>query len=173
LLQCSNTWRLLLLRYIGLFLLIFGLSNSLSAQKVLSGSGSTMCGIPHGLGIFQNANIPQYDDDPISGRIEYVVCPSDTNKMLVKVAITKFDVAPGDTLTIYEGCGVTNTIVASTYAGGASAATALPSSWVQADCDNSSGCLTFVFAPNGDTRKGCGLELFIDCVDRPAEVIIA
>jgi len=171
LLQCSNTWRLLLLRYIGLFLLIFGLSNSLSAQKILSGSGSTMCGIPHGLGIFQNANIPQYDDDPISGRIEYVVCPSDTNKMLVKVAITKFDVAPGDTLTIYEGCGVTNTIVASTYAGGASAATALPSSWVQADCDNSSGCLTFVFAPNGDTRKGCGLELFIDCVDRPAEVI--
>ena len=163
----SNTWRLLL-RCMGLLLFVFSASISLSAQKLFTGSGST-CTANFNIGMEQTGSL-FYDDDVVTGRIEYVACPTDPNKELVKVAVTMFDVAPGDTLTIYEGCGITNTIVARTYGGGASAATALPSSWFLADCDSDDGCLTFVFAPNGDNNKGRGIDLAMSCEDRPTEV---
>lgn len=118
------------------------------------------------------------------GRIDTAeFCPKDQWSR-VKVVFTKFDLAPGDTLFVYDGDrkAVRGGLAPGTGSG-ATAGSSGPSNgtgsgvgvssafggWVDASCDpavNPTGCLTFIFRTNGDNIKGAGWDAWVDCADR-------
>ena len=177
----GNSKLRLLMRCLGLILVLFTFSTSSSAQILMTGSGSTVCNGTFNIGVSQTGSF-FYEDDATLGRLEQTLCPDSAliNTHLAKLAITAFDVAPGDTLSIFEGSSSTGTPLNGFpyYGGGASAATALPSSWFLAQCEGD-GCLTIVFAPNGDNNKGSGIDFEVNCEPRmstitcPSDVVVA
>jgi len=157
-----------ILRYLGVMLLVISSSSLLQAQTVTTGSGSGIfftTGGGSGLitlvgGEFILPGMGLLNDDATDGKLEAKFCPTDASTQLVKIAFTDFDLAPGDTLAIFQGCGVDGAVEqAPFYGGGASASTALSSSWFIADCATLDGCLTVVYAPNGDNNKGTGFTI--------------
>ncbi len=176
--------QLTLFRLAFLFLILMYTSTDfLIAQKILTGSGSGSCNAVFKIGQFEDvdgdginegqSNDPLYNDDPIIGRIQYIACPSNSNKQVAKIAFLQYEVAEFDTLTIYEGCGTTGPILSGFpyYGGGSSAANDLPDgSWYSASCESDDGCLTIVFSPNGDKKKSNGITLDMSCENRMTEV---
>ncbi len=102
--------------------------------------------------------------DNVARKDSIIICPS-TNGSQIKVSFTKFDIANGDRLLVYEGDINKNPTTTYKSATGVGASTAF-GGWVQADCDpsvNPTGCLTFVLETNGDNGKGIGWEATVTC----------
>ncbi len=171
-------------------LLLFASTDYLIAQKVFdgggtaTGSGSSICGTFFKIGQFEDlnnngtfddyegqSNNSFYNDDSTIGKIQYTACPNKSNKEVVKVGIVDFDVAEGDTLTIYEGCGTDGEILDGFPFYKGNPKFNLPGTWFKASCDNDDGCLTIVFSPNGDIKgKGKGILFDISCEDREIDI---
>lgn len=126
-------------------------------------------------------NDGNYADDRMR-RDTVEICPTDQHHY-VRLVVSEFDLAEGDTLFAYDGnlIATRNTLV-STGSGSSAGTTAnLIGSgsgvgvsrgfggWLDASCDpavNPSGCLTFIFKTNGDNAKGKGWEFWVDCAER-------
>ena len=115
------------------------------------------------------------------GRTDTVAfCPQDQWHR-VQVIFTKFELAPNDVLTVFQGDIASlndgnNTGNMFATATGAGVANAF-GGWVDANCrpndnatGNPSGCLTFVFTTTADNFKGTGWEAWVGCADRGIEI---
>ena len=103
-----------------------------------------------------------------------IVCPSDLNKEVAQIAFTRFDIAAGDVLSIYEGVGTSGKRLDRVAGGGSSATAALKQTWFQADCENNTtGCLTVVFEPDANNNNnGTGFNFTHTCEFKIAEVTL-
>lgn len=139
-----------------LFAMVFGVM-TLSAQTTVKKTcGDTMAdtGTPSG----------PYDDDAVQ-TIE--VCPSNSMSQVVRIVFNQYDVAADDQLVVYSGKGTSGAVLATTGAG-SSVANAPGGGWIDAPCDEITGCLTLVFTPNGDQTKGAGYVFTVECIARPS-----
>ncbi len=110
------------------------------------------------------------------GQKIYTFCPTNPAKQSVRLAFTSFEIASGDTLRVYTG----NHIYSNNYLeirGDAvskmkfiqGVGAAIPqggAGWVDATCNNLSGCLTLRWAPNGDNIKGKGWTVVPECTSQ-------
>jgi len=93
---------------------------------------------------------------------EMTICPNITGQILT-LAFQSFDLAVGDTLSVYDGKDTTAAFIAK---GSGNSISLFNGGWVTSNCDpniNPSGCLTFVFNTNGDNNKGTGWEAKATC----------
>ncbi len=116
------------------------------------------------------------DEVPASNLI--IVCPDMPSMQSVEVLFQSFDVAEGDVLIAYDGnCVDPATII--TAAGGngdgsgASVADSPGGGWLQASCENETGCITFEFINNGDQIKGAGWKAEVTCNMREVDFACA
>ena len=158
--QRTNLLTLLILAFSGLFTL------NLSAQIVLgTGNLSTKtisCGSSQSF-TDDGSTDGLYQDDA-ARKDSIIICPSTSGRQ-IKVSFTKFDIASGDNLLVYEGDISKNPTTSYRSASGVGASNAF-GGWVQADCapsTNPTGCLTFVLETNGDNGKGIGWEANVTC----------
>ena len=94
----------------------------------------------------------------------YTICTPDPWKVL-KFVFKEFDVAPGDTLYVYDGRVNTDPLIGK-YSG---AGVSQTGGWLAGNCDpsiNSSGCITFEFKTDGDKVKGTGWNGNFECSER-------
>ncbi|MFK7979643.1 MAG: T9SS type A sorting domain-containing protein [Saprospiraceae bacterium] len=115
---------------------------------------------------FQNKYEHLYPDT-VAHRDTLTICPPNETKRIF-VTFTAFEVAPGDTLYVYEADSVQANRRIAAYSGAGVSATG---GWVQSEC-NPTGCLTFEFATNGDNAKGRGWESWVSCQDLEATNIV-
>ncbi|MEL6941417.1 MAG: HYR domain-containing protein, partial [Bacteroidota bacterium] len=94
-----------------------------------------------------------------------ILCPDDPTAQVVQITFQSFDIAQGDRVIVYDGDNLAAASIGSPTTG-----TGVPFSpgggWVQASCENVSGCLTVELIRNGDNRKGAGWEATIECAVR-------
>lgn len=174
--QRKSLATLFLIAFTGLF------SINLSAQIVLGtgnlSSRTVSCGSSQ---IFTDDGSTDglYLDDA-ARKDSIILCPSTSGRQ-VKVNFTRFDVASGDRLLVYEGDISKNPTTSFQSASGVGASSAF-GGWVQADCDpsiNPTGCLTFVLETNGDNGKGIGWEAGVTCegsgiaIQCPANILVS
>ena len=115
---------------------------------------------------FQNRFEHLYPDvDPHRDTI--TICPPTADKR-VYIAFTQFEVAPGDTLFVYDADSIQASRQVAAFSGAGVSATG---GWIRSEC-NPSGCLTFEFVTNGDNRKGLGWETWVTCEDLEATNIV-
>ena len=174
----GNTILRIFPKILGLILMVCLFTNVSLGQTVLTGTGSG-AGVGLGSGVggftfssgifkFPGAGLP--DDTPGDGKLVVKVCPDDMTTQLVKIAFDDFDIAPGDTIAIHQGCGTDGAFAQPPYyGGGSSAANSLNSSWFVANCE-SDGCLTVVYSPNGDNNKGTGFSFTTSNETRMADI---
>ena len=93
---------------------------------------------------FQNRFEHLYPD-AVAHRDTITICPSAADKRLY-IAFTQFEVAPGDTLFVYDADSVRASREVAAFSGAGVSATG---GWIRSEC-NPSGCLTFQFVTNGD-----------------------
>ena len=101
-----------------------------------------------------------------------IICPDNPASRITKVSFNQFDLAAGDQLLAYDGDNLAAPLITSSNGGtgtGSSVADAPGGGWVQASCENPSGCITFEFIRNGDNVKGAGWDATIECVQREGE----
>ncbi len=115
---------------------------------------------------FQNKYEHLYPDT-VAHRDTLTICPPNDTKR-VYITFTKFEVAPGDTLYVYDADSVQAGRRVAAYSGAGVSATG---GWIQSEC-NLSGCLTFEFVTNGDNAKGIGWESWVSCRDLEANNIV-
>jgi len=89
------------------------------------------------------------------------ICPNDpdnpavsNNKSLLRFEFdpTDFNIASGDTVRIYDGVSCADPVLLTDF-NGINGGNGLNGGWLDASCNNASGCLTFEFSPKNDTRK--------------------
>lgn len=158
--QQINLLPFILMAFIGLF------STNLSAQIILgTGNLSTKtvsCGSSQTFSD-DNSSDGLYLDNA-ARKDSIIICPSAGGRQ-IKVNFTKFEVASGDRLLVYEGNISANPTTSFQSAFGVGVSSAF-GGWVQADCDpsvNPTGCLTFVLETNGNNGKGIGWEANVTC----------
>ena len=114
-------------------------------------------------------------NDTIGQKI-YTFCPDNPAKQSIRLQFTRFEIAAGDTLRVYTG----NHIYSNNYLqiigdavskmkfiqGVGAAIPQAGAGWVDATCNNLSGCLTLRWAPNGDNIKGAGWTVVPQCIDQ-------
>jgi hypothetical protein len=110
--------------------------------------------------IFQNRPEHLYPDS-IAHRDTVTICPPSNQNKQVLVTFTQFETAPGDTLLVFGSDKVDPNKQLGAFSGSGVSKTG---GWVRSECDPS-GCLTFVFATNGDNNKGIGWEAWVKCND--------
>ena len=152
------------LRFIGLIIFCLAFTSSLTAQKMLTGSGSTAC----------DGRIITIDGED-EKRVEYIACPDNPNSKVVKIQFVEFKTANLDEFTIYEGCGTEGLEKVRYIGAAASAAKVLGTNWFSADScpstsTNEDGCLTIVYEPFVDGNHGLGIEFKIDCETKTTEI---
>ncbi|MEM9992238.1 MAG: HYR domain-containing protein, partial [Bacteroidota bacterium] len=117
-----------------------------------------------------NAN---YSDEVVNSNL-VVLCPDMPSMQSIFIQFQTFDVATGDTLTAYDG-NCTDTAIAITTPNssgsgiGSSVADAPGGGWVQANCNNETGCIALEFNTNGDRVKGAGWSAAVSCQARAVE----
>jgi len=109
--------------------------------------------------LFQNRFEHLYPDT-VAHRDTITLCPSGDDKR-VYVTFTEFELAPGDTLYVYDADSLPSTRQVAKFSG---AGVSTTGGWVRSEC-NPSGCLTFEFVTNGDNNKGIGWETWVTCED--------
>ena len=113
---------------------------------------------------FRSNNIEHlYEDDSVRNII-HTICPTDKWKQL-KINFSRFELAAGDTLYVYDGKTIVDSLL-DKYSGTGVSQTG---GWVASSCLpslNSSGCLTFQFKTNGDNNKGTGWQSEATCVEK-------
>jgi hypothetical protein len=105
-----------------------------------------------------------YQDDSIRNTA-FTICPQNQWQTIM-VNFKDFDLAQGDTLSVFEGLDTLGIPFTKMSGTGTSSANG---GWVSANCDpaiNEKGCLTFLFKTNGDRNKGRGWNATINCNDR-------
>ena len=115
---------------------------------------------------FQNRYEHLYPDT-VAHRDTLTICPPNETKRIF-ITFTAFEVAPGDSLYVYDADNVQANRRVGAYSGAGVSATG---GWVQSEC-NPSGCLTFEFVTNGDNAKGLGWESWVSCEDLDATNIV-
>ncbi|MEM6319684.1 MAG: T9SS type A sorting domain-containing protein [Bacteroidota bacterium] len=110
--------------------------------------------------VFRNAFEHLYPDT-VAHRDTITICPPDNSKR-VYITFTDFEIAPGDTLYVYDADQIMPSRQVAKFSGAGVSATG---GWIQSEC-NPSGCLTFEFVTNGDNAKGRGWESWVTCRDR-------
>jgi len=108
---------------------------------------------------FQNRFEHLYPDT-VAHRDTLTICPPDETKRIF-ITFTAFEVAPGDSLYVYDADSVQASRRVAAYSGAGVSATG---GWIQSEC-NPTGCLTFEFVTNGDNAKGLGWESWVTCRD--------
>jgi len=114
------------------------------------------------------------DDGTIDGLYEdslgiprndlFTICPQNQWQQLY-YHFSEFNVAENDTLYVYDGQTVSDSLLGKFSGSGVSAT----GGWVASTCSpakNESGCLTFRFATNGDNIKGTGWNGNFICTER-------
>ncbi|MFK7982770.1 MAG: hypothetical protein AB8G86_22510, partial [Saprospiraceae bacterium] len=94
----------------------------------------------------------------------FTICPQNQWQQLTYY-FSDFDLATGDTLFVYDGRTVTDSLLGKFSGFGVSKT----GGWVASTCSpskNESSCLTFRFVTNGDNRKGTGWNGNFECTDR-------
>jgi gliding motility-associated-like protein len=138
----------------GFILLIFiGATFIMFSQDILMSNGSsTQCaGNFYDSGGFGTTGGGQYGNNE---NFIYTICPE--AGLYTQVEFTLFQVDASDALTIYNGDNTSAPVY------GVYNATSVLSGIVQATTDNPTGCLTFEFVSDGDTRAG-GWRGVISC----------
>ncbi len=113
-----------------------------------------------------------YLEDGSGGQLvdTYTICPDDPSTQVALVSFNEFDVAIGDVLTAYDGLVVDAAYqfhaAVSGSGTGASVSDAPGGGWVQASCENESGCVTLIFERTNDNIKGHGFEVDVRCMTR-------
>ncbi|NJL74975.1 MAG: HYR domain-containing protein [Saprospiraceae bacterium] len=113
---------------------------------------------------------PYFDDGAQNNIV--IICPDQPSTRVTRVVFNKFDVAPGEQLLAYDGNNLAAARILSSTGGtgtGSSVADAPGGGWVEASCENVSGCITFEFIRNGDRIKGAGWSASIECAPREGE----
>ena len=110
------------------------------------------------------------------GQKVYTFCPANPAKQSIRLQFTAFELAEGDTFRVYTG----NHIFSNNYLeitgksvgqmqikqGVGAAIPQGAAGWVNAICNNLSGCLTIRWQPNGDNAKGTGWTIKTECIDQ-------
>ncbi len=109
--------------------------------------------------LFQNRFEHLYPDTE-AHRDTLTICPPNDSKR-VFITFTDFELAPGDTLFVYDADEIQANRKVAAFSGAGVSATG---GWISSDC-NPSGCLTFEFVTNGDNIKGFGWESWVTCLD--------
>ena len=130
---------------------------------------------------------PDHGDDA-GEEIFWTFCPSSQMDSRLRITFDQFDVATGDAFTVYGGpCGATaagigiaGASVGSQVLTGASGVDANGNAiapglrggagWVDATCNNLTGCITIGWNPNGDVNKGTGWTINVTEVARDAHL---
>ncbi|MEM1118950.1 MAG: SdrD B-like domain-containing protein [Bacteroidota bacterium] len=98
----------------------------------------------------------------------FTICPQNQWQQLI-FNFSEFNVAAGDTLYVYDGRTVTDSLLGKFSGTGVSAT----GGWVGSTCSpakNASSCLTFRFVTNGDNNKGTGWNGNFECKERDIEL---
>ncbi len=104
-------------------------------------------------------------------RIAHTICPQNQWQRLTYI-ISRFDLAAGDTLCVFQGKDTLG-VPAAKWSGNGVSTTG---GWISSECspeDNASGCLTFLFKTNGDNSKGTGFSGKLTCEDRGIDISAA
>ncbi|MEM0992054.1 MAG: dockerin type I domain-containing protein, partial [Bacteroidota bacterium] len=100
----------------------------------------------------------------------FSICPEDPATQVIFIEFNEFNVAAGDRMLAYDGMLVGEEIHITTALGGeghgASISNAPGGGWVAASCENTSGCITFVFDRNNDGVAGSGWTFLARCANR-------
>ncbi len=115
---------------------------------------------------FQNRFEHLYPD-VVAHRDTITICPPAADKR-VYITFTQFEVAPDDTLFVYDADSIQAGRQVAAFSGAGVSATG---GWIRSEC-NPSGCLTFEFVTNGDNRKGLGWETWVTCEDLETTSIV-
>jgi len=109
--------------------------------------------------------------DPMGGsRSDTIeICPKGSDYG-VKVVFTDFDLEDGDELHVFQGnrAGVRAGTALGAGTGTGTGVSKAFGGWIDANCVNTSGCLTFVLETDGDNLKGSGWDAWVDCQDLTA-----
>ena len=116
--------------------------------------------------VFQNRFEHQYPDT-VAHRDTLTIC-SPNNSKRIGITFTEFEVAPGDTLFVYDADNIRADRQVAAFSGVGVSATG---GWINSECDPS-GCLTFEFVTNGDNIKGLGWESWVTCLDELEEIAL-
>ncbi|MEM9990947.1 MAG: hypothetical protein AAF738_04230, partial [Bacteroidota bacterium] len=100
------------------------------------------------------------------------ICPQIPSTESIKITFQAFDIANGDKIMAFDGDDITAQMFTanSPLAGsgsGVSVADAPGGGWIQASCENITGCVTLKFERNGDYVRGAGFTASVSCVARP------
>ncbi|MEM9885622.1 MAG: T9SS type A sorting domain-containing protein [Bacteroidota bacterium] len=100
----------------------------------------------------------------------FSVCPINPATQVVFVEFMEFNIAEGDQMLAYDGMLELPESQITTALGGEghgpSISNAPGGGWVAASCENTSGCVTFVFNRNNDGVAGTGWTFSASCVNR-------
>lgn len=118
------------------------------------------------INLFQNRFEHLYPDT-VAHRDTITLCPEGRNKR-VYLTFTAFEIAPGDTLYVYDADSLPSTRLTAKFSGAGVSSTG---GWVRSEC-NPSGCLTFEFVTNGDNNKGIGWETWVRCEDQAVNDLV-
>ncbi|MEM1324969.1 MAG: lamin tail domain-containing protein [Bacteroidota bacterium] len=99
-----------------------------------------------------------------------ILCAENPATQSLVIEFDRFDLPEGEFLSVFDGKNAAAPILANRV-NGTSVADAPGGGWVQAACENTSGCLTIVFERNGDNRKGAGWDAHIRCEARDSRFI--
>ena len=98
----------------------------------------------------------------------FTICPQNQWQQL-KYNFSQFGLEAGDTLYVYDGRTVTDSLLGKFSGAGISQT----GGWVASTCSpskNESSCLTFRFITDGDNNKGIGWNGNFECTDRDIEL---
>ena len=118
------------------------------------------------INLFQNRFEHLYPDT-VAHRDTLTICPPNTTKR-VFITFTQFEVAPGDTLFVYDNDSIDATKRIAAFSGVGVSATG---GWLRSEC-SLSGCLTFEFVTNGDNIKGTGWQAWVTCDSLASTTIV-
>jgi len=116
--------------------------------------------------LFQNRFEHLYPDT-VAHRDTLTICAPNNSKRIA-ITFTEFEVAPGDTLFVYDADSIRASRQVAAFSGAGVSATG---GWINSECDPS-GCLTFEFVTNGDNIKGLGWESWVTCLDELEEITL-
>ncbi|MEM6318200.1 MAG: T9SS type A sorting domain-containing protein [Bacteroidota bacterium] len=173
--------------YLQCYLLVFFglmccpyLQNQLNAQIIHADGtvGDTLINTPQ-INCLDTSTVIYQDDGQVDGNYSDRIARNDTVLFcpsspwdVVSLTFKIFDVAEGDTLLVFDGDTTavrTNGLsMLKAKASGTGTSNAF-GGWIESNCDpsvNPTGCLTFVFSTNGDSRKGNGWEAWVSCTSR-------